>query len=223
MIGIIPTRMGTRGYLVHVVVTQEDHPHAYGDKCTRHHSSDPLPGSSPRVWGQASIGYSYKITGRIIPTRMGTRKQHCTFPSKAEDHPHAYGDKNLATDALICGQGSSPRVWGQDAFANTSTYKTRIIPTRMGTSYAFRQLVIILEDHPHAYGDKVCKGTHFQRRFGSSPRVWGQAYRHAISQRVFRIIPTRMGTRKKSLEDAGKDRDHPHAYGDKCRTKKSTL
>ena len=32
------------------------------------------------------------------------------------DHPHAYGDKFKKSDELKNGEGSSPRVWGQDVF-----------------------------------------------------------------------------------------------------------
>ena len=72
-----------------------------------------------------------------------------------------------------------------------------------------------MQDHPHAYGDKIIEAHAETVVTGSSPRVWGQVDFVLNGQYFRRIIPTRMGTRKKSLEDAGKDRDHPHAYGDK--------
>ncbi len=50
---------------------------------------------------------------------------------------------------------------------------------------------------------------------GSSPRVWGQVEGDICKVTVFRIIPTRMGTRKRGCKDVENTRDHPHAYGDK--------
>ena len=51
--GIIPTRMGTSPVLIGKIIYLWDHPHAYGDKDCHRLNSGLLPGSSPRVWGQA--------------------------------------------------------------------------------------------------------------------------------------------------------------------------
>ncbi len=54
------------------------------------------------------------------------------------------------------------------------------------------------KDHPHAYGDKfVCSGK-FVSLIGSSPRVWGQAFAACEVANALRIIPTRVGTRRKT-------------------------
>ena len=52
--GIIPTRMGTSDDLSDSDKRTGDHPHAYGDK--------------------AECGLHLVDSGRIIPTRMGTRR-----------------------------------------------------------------------------------------------------------------------------------------------------
>ena len=91
--GIIPTRMGTRHYMLFQHTHCEDHPHAYGDKAFQHRKFLALKGSSPRVWGQVgSDGYRFWNTG-IIPTRMGTRDRRSCRRRYTWDHPHAYGDK----------------------------------------------------------------------------------------------------------------------------------
>ena len=71
--GIIPTRMGTS--LLHGSKHRgnEDHPHAYGDKITLCPITTLVGGSSPRVWGQATLVSSAIAAPGIIPTRMGTR------------------------------------------------------------------------------------------------------------------------------------------------------
>ena len=50
---------------------------------------------------------------RIIPTRMGTRKERAVIYRSFQDHPHAYGDKGLFDLEETYDRGSSPRVWGQ--------------------------------------------------------------------------------------------------------------
>ena len=112
---IIPTRMGTSETSPNVFESQQDHPHAYGDKLQLKCLIETTPGSSPRVWGQGCICLIRRNTGRIIPTRMGTSR---------------YAFK-LFDNVL----GSSPRVWGQVTHKSIYGSADRIIPTRMGTRW----------------------------------------------------------------------------------------
>ena len=111
--------------------------------------------------------------------------------------------------------GSSPRVWGQDLFPPICNRLRRIIPTRVGTSYCGAFTVICVRDHPHACGDKF--SVIYIRFFipGSSPHVWGQVPFFAIVKHIFRIIPTRVGTRGIMIRFLPSIKDHPHACGDK--------
>ena len=52
ILGIIPTRMGTRLKNPDTGSPAKDHPHAYGDKLVYDDSLSYNEGSSPRVWGQ---------------------------------------------------------------------------------------------------------------------------------------------------------------------------
>ncbi len=106
--------MGTSSGSTHRRKNSEDHPHAYGDKHIQSAGRGIRKGSSPRVWGQEMLSLDIIDKDRIIPTRMGTSTKVYHEIMCAGDHPHAYGDKNLATSERIPGWGSSPRVWGQD-------------------------------------------------------------------------------------------------------------
>ena len=111
--GIIPTRVGTRlTDLIRFLLT-EDHPHACGDKTIMKEKLLDLLGSSPRVWGQASIRTILMNFLRIIPTRVGTSWEAPTRRIRKEDHPHACGDKLTLILSAVLYPGSSPRVWGQ--------------------------------------------------------------------------------------------------------------
>ena len=110
---IIPTRVGTREVLQLLGLHRRDHPHACGDKSYASLKSLTLPGSSPRVWGQAlSCLYSERDMG-IIPTRVGTSSSEMLSPAEYGDHPHACGDKDISSWFFRLRSGSSPRVWGQ--------------------------------------------------------------------------------------------------------------
>ena len=109
-------------------------------------------------------------------------------------------------------------MWGQ-VLAAWNTYKNdRIIPTRVGTRIPNNCVPSLLQDHPHACGDK----NHPQMRSavarGSSPRVWGQADDERRYIANDGIIPTRVGTRHLIQPSSACCRDHPHACGDKIKS-----
>ena len=166
--------MGTSIFGHREFILQQDHPHAYGDKILFLQQRKSPIGSSPRVWGQVHIcRYLCKSLG-IIPTRMGTSFVNFIIKLRQQDHPHAYGDKelNLKWDFGLI--GSSPRVWGQVITWTCSNNFQRIIPTRMGTSRNRLKHDKQTWDHPHAYGDKFLTKNGYLPDEGSSPRVWGQ-------------------------------------------------
>ena len=166
--------MGTSICVVQARLGKRDHPHAYGDKNTHENFSANANGSSPRVWGQVSDRHLIMCLPGIIPTRMGTREN---------SHPNP-----------LFLSGSSPRVWGQEFITVRIGKLKRIIPTRMGTSALINDCFLLVEDHPHAYGDKYQTDTIYQAQTGSSPRVWGQVVEQDCFTALIRIIPTRMGT-----------------------------
>ncbi len=151
---IIPTRVGTSYVCKQNEGTQQDHPHACGDKYTFGIAAIPSMGSSPRVWGQAGITFPLSSLQRIIPTRVGTRNLYFAPFCRIRDHPHACGDKLRIKSRLRQIVGSSPRVWGQapSSWVVCSIYG--IIPTRVGTSRKIFTGRGSVGDHPHACGDK---------------------------------------------------------------------
>ena len=175
-------------------------------------------GSSPRVWGQEAGAKPKVPEVGIIPTRVGTRPLSFTGATLAEDHPHACGDKLIDRFIKHDEKGSSPRVWGQAHPIGYLRTSERIIPTRVGTRIHQRAYAALLQDHPHACGDKLIDCQILDYCVGSSPRVWGQAITTAAIATAARIIPTRVGTRMGGVIKQAGDRDHPHACGDKFST-----
>ena len=136
---------------------------------------------------------------------MGTSCRTKKLVGDLEDHPHACGDKNRRECAFLDRQGSSPRVWGQVRGGFTHAQTARIIPTRVGTSFALRCTTVIGRDHPHACGDKLWDISHRATAHGSSPRVWGQGQMLGNLTTNIGIIPTRVGTSVliKDISDLG--------------------
>ena len=125
---------------------------------------------------------------------MGTSNPPQIFRRSRQDHPHAYGDKNIFDIKYYADRGSSPRVWGQAMLSSSPPCSARIIPTRMGTSKEAVAFPTKYVDHPHAYGDNVTQRAYFDPCGGSSPRVWGQGETLGNVGNFSGIIPTRMGT-----------------------------
>ena len=120
-----------------------------------------------------------------------------TMDGETQDHPHACGDKTDRPLIRTSREGSSPRVWGQALQLLDRHGEVRIIPTRVGTSSAYPVPLEMVEDHPHACGDKKILYKVLYKVEGSSPRVWGQVYKPDRYCRANGIIPTRVGTRLK--------------------------
>ena len=146
------------------------------------------------MWGQDFVTFRFALYPGIIPTRVGTRML-CRFHRlSAQDHPHACGDKYPKSQKEKSLAGSSPRVWGQEERKRCYNRKVRIIPTRVGTSGLSEKIETLVQDHPHACGDKRSSGTQRREGTGSSPRVWGQGLISMYNIFITRIIPTRVGT-----------------------------
>ena len=147
--------MGTRQERKNFPFPLQDHPHACGDKTVISVANASLPGSSPRVWGQALRNDRNLINDRIIPTRAGTSLTFISILTFSKDHPHACGDKAKRNSLNLTSLGSSPRVWGQEHYETVFNRNLGIIPTRVGTRLLFLLQTQACQDHPHACGDKL--------------------------------------------------------------------
>ena len=106
-------------------------------------------------------------------------------------------------------------MWGQVRRPPNNQRSYRIIPTRVGTSVFWLDIVLRYQDHPHACGDKMTLFCKVIIMSGSSPRVWGQETAGISSACSLGIIPTRVGTRTAYSLMSRAWEDHPHACGDK--------
>ena len=126
------------------------------------------------MWGQVGLDIWYQFDNRIIPMRVGTRKEKAPNESGLWDHPHACGDKGKGYYHVYDNRGSSPCVWGQEVADKVSVKSTGIIPMRVGTSVKHHLTAYPCQDHPHACGDKSTVKSASISIGGSSPCVWGQ-------------------------------------------------
>ena len=67
-------RVGTSSGFSIARISVKDHPHACGDKKDDQYLIVSAKGSSPCVWGQEFSQTQISLPARIIPMRVGTRK-----------------------------------------------------------------------------------------------------------------------------------------------------
>ena len=169
----IPTRVGNAKGKQLGDANSPVHPHACGECGAGNNKNEMEDGSSPRVWGMHLSGLPAGAIGRFIPTRVGNARTPRPTSTPTSVHPHACGECSVNSRAASVLAGSSPRVWGMQAFGVRVNAGCRFIPTRVGNAFTPAKLVHKIPVHPHACGECTCSGGRTRSPSGSSPRVWG--------------------------------------------------
>ena len=130
-------------------------------------------GSSPRVWGAPRRPLYRSLTGRLIPTCVGSTLGWCSSLPAAPAHPHVCGEHISPFAAHGSAVGSSPRVWGAQRIPTLNSRKIRLIPTCVGSTARWIGFLLTCSAHPHVCGEHVLVTNGSSGCIGSSPRVWG--------------------------------------------------
>ena len=189
----IPTCVGN---CIDFNITNHDsavHPHVCGELYSLLDVLYVLYGSSPRVWGTATMEFIDTKPDRFIPTCVGNCIKWYPRKRRVPVHPHVCGE--------LCGgycwfrpnYGSSPRVWGTVGFALWCMLLTRFIPTCVGNCSTHRYPVTSRSVHPHVCGELSSGLFGIFGRGGSSPRVWGTDRNIRLIIAPWRFIPTCVG------------------------------
>ena len=108
----IPTHMGNGRARSICSGANTVHPHAYGERAIWQPHRAFERGSSPRIWGTGNGQLLEQQFDRFIPTHMGNGCAHNDNATIGAVHPHAYGERHVATRNDLQLAGSSPRIWG---------------------------------------------------------------------------------------------------------------
>ena len=149
------------------------HPHVHGERihCTIDKSIN--NGSSPRAWGTHCKYPGKSIKHRFIPTCMGNAPLSCSTTQKNSVHPHVHGERDGASEGMMCARGSSPRAWGTHLHALGDGTQGRFIPTCMGNAMCSASAAGMPTVHPHVHGERGLTAPSPYTPSGSSPRAWG--------------------------------------------------
>jgi hypothetical protein len=202
-----------------LVVTLESkqavHPHARGERPAVFDVQRHARGSSPRTWGTPDHRHEPAILGRFIPTHVGNAEDNRRGSQGWAVHPHARGERTVATEPYKEAHGSSPRTWGTRSIRCPSSASWRFIPTHVGNAAATTTEPSYSAVHPHARGERNSRAVQGLPAIGSSPRTWGTRIDGRCANRCGRFIPTHVGNAMITRTTCAFLAVHPHARGER--------
>ncbi|RYM91470.1 hypothetical protein PG2010B_1367 [Bifidobacterium animalis subsp. lactis] len=153
--GIIPALAGnTRSKVVSSRVAR-DHPRACGEHYRRLKTQPTAAGSSPRLRGTPTVGFTVDGAPGIIPALAGnTKPPTCIRPARW-DHPRACGEHHRAPPSSRMMLGSSPRLRGTPHPACPRHCRSGIIPALAGNTSNGLLPLACHRDHPRACGEHL--------------------------------------------------------------------
>ncbi len=169
----IPTHVGNTGSWTTKAGSTSVHPHACGEHGVADMGTFIPGGSSPRMWGTLLAGAEAADLERFIPTHVGNTCSTARKEPFMAVHPHACGEHKYCNDISPRYDGSSPRMWGTQAYRLIPTVIPRFIPTHVGNTVPRKSPSGWRTVHPHACGEHRRHPAWHRHRHGSSPRMWG--------------------------------------------------
>ncbi len=166
------------------------------------------------MWGTLNDSGEQRTEVRFIPTHVGNTCSTARKEPFMAVHPHACGEHKYCNDISPRYDGSSPRMWGTQAYRLIPTVIPRFIPTHVGNTVPRKSPSGWRTVHPHACGEHRRHPAWHRHRHGSSPRMWGTLRIDLLRIELRRFIPTHVGNTSAlpSLDEAL--RVHPHACGE---------
>ena len=174
---LIPARAGKTSSRTRFPTAGRAHPRVCGENHGASSSEGVLQGSSPRVRGKPIRHRPPPARRRLIPACAGkTLGQHpCVALRPA--HPRVCGENLTAENAVIPGEGSSPRVRGKRDHGLLRRGPPGLIPARAGKTSGGRAARRGGSAHPRACGENAVVVAYNKSEAGSSPRVRGKHLR----------------------------------------------
>ena len=150
----IPTGVGRSAPGAAARLQGPEHPHGRGEKGVVRGVGQAGDGTSPRAWGEGSLGRKGNLGTRNIPTGVGRRRGRAGRKPKGPEHPHGRGEKALRWSEISAEPGTSPRAWGEEPVPKTDCGNDRNIPTGVGRSDGPTTKYCFTPEHPHGRGEK---------------------------------------------------------------------
>jgi len=153
----------------------------------------PQRGSSPRVRGTRGAPAIGHAVYRFIPACAGNTRGSSDGQGGAPVHPRVCGEHPVQMRLTVEPLGSSPRVRGTRAPAETPVGEGRFIPACAGNTADHKGALCPLAVHPRVCGEHIPTSNPVPPTTGSSPRVRGTPEQDLQLHVVQRFIPACAG------------------------------
>ena len=174
--GITPAYAGKRRVWFSSWPVPWDHPRACGEKLRRLRSSQPPPGSPPRMRGKAVFPARQHRTTGITPACAGKSRSHQKRTAWEGDHPRVCGEKKVMNLVLVRPLGSPPRMRGKGDGVPCADWQRGITPACAGKRGIPHAPEVPKRDHPRVCGEKGLCNRPSGHKAGSPPRMRGKGH-----------------------------------------------
>ena len=154
--GFIPAHAGKTSRPSMCRCTRRVHPRACGENEQVTAQKVTGAGSSPRMRGKPASARRYSRRSRFIPAHAGKTQTAGTTRMARGVHPRACGENIENTQAVVFGDGSSPRMRGKRAWYVLSVWGWGFIPAHAGKTRRRPGRACRGPVHPRACGENPC-------------------------------------------------------------------
>ncbi len=172
-------------------------------------------GSSPRVRGTGSAGWSYARVHRFIPACAGNGNQLICIINVFPVHPRVCGERLPAMNFAPSEHGSSPRVRGTAGPLEQTRGPGRFIPACAGNGAHVRRPLRPWSVHPRVCGERWSSCDQKPTPVGSSPRVRGTVQHVLVLVVLRRFIPACAGNGCAGRRGSAANSVHPRVCGER--------
>ena len=169
-------------------------------------------------WGTNRLSKAESILGTGMSQNLSRGRRHAWMIYLEDQpdtvHPHGCGEHLVGIGAWWYVSGSSPRVWGTQAFTPVRAAASRFIPTGVGNTGRPPVAISHSTVHPHGCGEHAVLSPRTTMSSGSSPRVWGTRQHFEFLRNDERFIPTGVGNTRTNPIIQKSNPVHPHGCGE---------
>ena len=211
---LIPAHAGKTKRRALQSVSRRAHPRACGENALAVITISLTGGSSPRMRGKRFDAGKQRRRAGLIPAHAG--KTRCAYAEGGHvwAHPRACGENARFELTGVSDGGSSPRMRGKLRIGRCSCESPGLIPAHAGKTSPQPRAAARMRAHPRACGENAPPAIFDALTSGSSPRMRGKLYMHAVMLRDGRLIPAHAGKTSAAGWIQRLAEAHPRACGE---------
>ena len=189
----IPSYVGEPCPMSAMITSGWEHPLVCGGTLQPIFRVPPMPGASPRMWGNQEDERGFLDHLRSIPSYVGEPSGEAGSWRPVKEHPFVCGGTNSAIRHDLGRLGASPRMWGNLRHEAANQSPVGSIPSYVGEPRTATRHCTEHEEHPLVCGGTTLSDIVSLANVGASPRMWGNPLVAGRQRAQPRSIPSYVG------------------------------